>query len=99
MIINGDSLQIPSSALKNILIGATLGPFVGLLASVFALKYIEATITSVIVNAKGFLILIIAYWYLNLTPERYQIIGGLLAVLGVAILSYGKYLKMNKVAK
>ncbi len=96
LIINGESLKIPGSALKNILIGATLGPFIGLLASVFALKYIEATITSVIINAKGFLILLIAYWYLNLEPEPYQIYGGLLAVAGVAILSYGKYLKEKR---
>ncbi len=87
------NLKIPGSALKNIIIGATLGPFIGLMANIFALKYIEATITSVFINTKGFLILIIAYFYLHLVPESYQLIGGTITVIGVALLSYGKYKK------
>ncbi len=86
-------LKIPAEALKNIIIGATLGPFIGLIANIFALKYIEATITSVFVNTKGFLILIIAYFYLHLVPEEYQLVGGVIAVSGVALMSYGKYIK------
>ena len=93
LLVKKESLEIPNKALINIIIGASFGPFLGLLMNIFALKYIEATLTSVIVNTKGFIVLVIAYFYLHLLPEGYQITGGLLAVVGVAILSYGKYLK------
>ncbi len=92
-LVTKQNLKIPAEALKNIVIGATLGPFIGLMANIFALKYIEATITSVFINTKGFLILIIAYFYLHLVPEPYQIVGGVIAVVGVALMSYGKYKK------
>ncbi len=93
IFFSGETLRIPRVALVNIIIGATLGPFLGLITNIFALKYIEATLTSVIVNTKGFIVLVIAYFYLHLKPEIYQLMGGALAVFGVAILSYGKYLK------
>ena len=90
-----ESFSIPWEGMKNIILGATFGPVLGVLASFWALKYVEATISSTIINAKGFLIMVLVYFYLSIKPEVYQIYGGLLAVLGVAIMSYGKHLKIK----
>jgi drug/metabolite transporter (DMT)-like permease len=67
----------------------------GVLASIWALKYIEATISSTVINAKGFLVMLIAYFYLSIVPRPYQIIGGILTVAGVTLLSYGQH-RRNK---
>ena len=90
-----ESFAVPWEGMKNIIFGATFGPVIGVLTSFWALKYVEATISSTIINAKGFLIMILVYFYLSIVPETYQIYGGLLAVLGVAIMSYGKHLKIK----
>ncbi len=95
IVIKHESFSVPRVGVKNILFGATFGPVIGVLTSFWALKYIEATISSTIINAKGFLIMVLVYLYLSIVPETYQIYGGLLAVLGVAIMSYGKHLKIK----
>ncbi len=94
----GEDLSISREGLKNILLGSFLGPFFGVITAFWALKYVEATISSVIINAKGFLIMLLVYWYLSIAPQTYQIYGGLLAVAGVAILSYGKHLKIKSLS-
>jgi len=94
-----ESLMISWNGMKNIIIGASLGPVFGVLTSFWALKYVEAAISSTIINAKGFLIMVLAYFYLLIIPESYQIYGGLLAVLGLAIMSYGKHLKIKSLSE
>ncbi len=95
LVLKGESFNVPWVGMKNILFGATFGPVLGVVTSFWALKYVEATISSTIINAKGFLIMVLVYFYLSIVPETYQIYGGLLAVLGVAIMSYGKHLKIK----
>ena len=96
--MRGEDFSISKTVLFNVLVGATFGPFLGVLANIWALRYIEATIVSTIVNAKGFLIMLIAYFYLSIIPKPYQIYGGILTVLGVIILSYGKHLKIKQLS-
>lgn len=92
----GLSWKIPTNALWNIIAGATLGPFIGVLATLASLKYIEATINSVIINAKGIFVLALVYYVFGLVPKEYQITGGLLTIAGVIILSFGKHLKEKR---
>ncbi len=96
IIYKKESFDVPWQGLKNIILGATFGPVLGVITAFAALKYVEATISSTIVNAKGFLIMLLVYLYFSIAPETYQIYGGLLAVLGVGIMSYGKHLKIKK---
>lgn len=67
--------------------GAFIGPFLGSLLSYYALQYIPASRSVLIQSVKSFLILMVAYWILHLLPLTYQIIGGLLTIIGVIIIT------------
>lgn len=81
------SIHIPVSALKNIAIGATLGPFLGILSVYYSFKYIEASRSSIVQSLKGIFVLIGALIYFRTLPLPHQLIGGLLTVLGVFIMT------------
>ena len=83
----GKSLVIPASALKNIVIGAVLGPFLALLTVYLSFKYIEASRSSIIQSLKGIFVLAGAFIYLGTMPAVYQLIGGFLTVLGVVVMA------------
>ncbi|MCD6092348.1 MAG: DMT family transporter [Bacteroidales bacterium] len=95
----GESIQIPSKALWNIIIGSGLGPFLSALAGYQALKYIEASRSSILGSSKGLFVLIGAYFYFNTFPEIHQIWGGLISILGVILISMGRIKFSNKYKK
>jgi len=84
------SVYIPSSALLNIVIGSGLGPFLTSLAGYQALKYIEASRTSVLGSSKGLFVMIGAFIYFGTLPQTHQIIGGMISIAGVLLISLGK---------
>lgn len=89
-VYSGDQLIIPNSALKNISIGALLGPFTGILTVYYSFKYIEASRSSVIQGLKGVFVLIGSYIYFGSFPQSVQLIGGIVSVIGVMIMSLSK---------
>lgn len=89
-IISDDQLSIPLSALKNITIGALLGPVTGILTIYYSFKYIEASRSSVIQGLKGVFVLIGSYVYFGSLPQRVQLVGGIVSVIGVMIMSLSK---------
>lgn len=82
----GKPFVIPVSALKNIAIGAIVEPL-ALLTIYLSFKYIEASRSSIIQSLKGIFVLAGAYLYLGTVPVGYQLIGGILTVLGVVIMT------------
>jgi drug/metabolite transporter (DMT)-like permease len=95
IFIFGKSFSITSSALINIGIGSMLGPFLAVLASYNALKYIEAGRASILGSTKGLFVLVGAYVYFQSIPEQYQVIGGIITIVGVILVTFGR-MKINR---
>ncbi len=81
------SFLIPFEALKNIFVGALLGPFLAILAIYSSFKYMEASKSSVVQSLKGIFVLIGAWLLFGTLPLPHQMVGGLITVAGVAIMS------------
>ncbi len=98
------SIIIPVSAIKNIAIGAVLGPFLAILTIYYSFKYIEASRSSIVQSLKGIFVLAGAYFVFKSFPQPHQFIGGMITVLGVLIMTLGqagvfKYFTQNKYKK
>jgi uncharacterized membrane protein len=90
LLASGYSFKIPGSALTNTLIGSILGPFLTVFGSYNALKYVEASRVSVLGSSKALVVMIFAYIYFGSLPMEHQIYGGLISVLGVFLISFGR---------
>lgn len=90
MAVSGSSFMIPWEGMYNILIGSLLGPFLTALAQYSALKYIEASKTSIIQSSKSLFVLLGALIYFNIFPQLIQVIGGLITITGVVLVTLGK---------
>lgn len=86
----GASLDISRAALVNIGIGSVLGPFLAVLAAYNALKYIEASRQSILGSSKGLFVLAGAYIYFDSIPEKFQVIGGVITIVGVILVTFGR---------
>lgn len=88
--IFGHSIIIPLSALKNIAIGAILGPFLAILTVYYSYRYIEASRSSIVQSLKGIFVLIGAFLFFKTLPLPHQLWGGMLTVIGVLIMTLAK---------
>jgi drug/metabolite transporter (DMT)-like permease len=96
MIISlGGSFQVSSSALLNMGIGSILGPFLAVLAAYNALKYIEASRQSILGSTKGLFVLAGAFVYFRAIPEGYQVLGGIITIIGVVLVTFGRKKKIT----
>ena len=96
MKLQGLSFHISVSSLKNVLIGAFLGPFLTATVGLYAIKYIEVSRKAILSSTKGLFVLIGSYLYFNKIPGQLQIIGGFLSILGVTMIIMGKQLLQKK---
>ena len=55
-----------------------------------ALKLIEATKTSLIISSKGVWTLILAWVFLGVFPTGYQLLGGILTLIGVWLITWDR---------
>ncbi len=94
-VVYGQSFEIPVSALRNIVIGAFLGPFLAILAIYYSFRYFEASRSSVVQSLKGIFVLIGAYLFFGTFPLPHQLAGGLITIIGVLIMTLARagYLK------
>jgi len=90
VVINGQSLRIPTSALNNIIIGSFMGPFLTSIGQYSALKYIEASRSAIIQSSTSLFVVLGVFIYFGQLPMAYQIAGGLLTIGGVVLLMVGK---------
>ncbi len=95
MFVFQKSFSIPNTALLNIAIGSVLGPFLAVLASYNALKYIEASRTSILGSTKSLFVLLGSFLYFGNFPKTIQIAGGILTIIGILLISFGKMI-LNK---
>lgn len=85
-----DSLVIASKPLLNIFIGASLGPFLTVIAGYLALQYIPLSKKAIISSTKGLFVLFGAYLYFGQFPDTITIIGGLTTIMGLLLIAFGK---------
>ncbi|MDX2414825.1 MAG: DMT family transporter, partial [Bacteroidales bacterium] len=90
IIVKGESLAISNKALFNVAIGSLVGPFLTALSNYSALKYIEASKSSIIQSSKGLFVILGAWMYFSTVPEPFQIAGGLITIIGVVVLITAK---------
>lgn len=86
----GHPFTIPLSALKNITVGAILGPFLAILSIYHSLKYIEISHSSIVQSMKGIFVLIGAYLFFGTLPQKHQITGGFIAIAGIVIMTLAR---------
>lgn len=86
MITGRHSFSITGEALFNTLVGSLLGPFLTAISTFSALKYIEASKSTIIQSSKGLFVTIGAWIYFDSIPASYQVTGGILTIIGVIVL-------------
>lgn len=96
MLVFDQSFAVDWKPLGNIMIGSLLGPFLTAFVGYYALKYIEASKASLIRSTKSLFVLIGAFILFGQMPQLYQIIGGLISLLGVMLLTMGRARKAKK---
>lgn len=98
-LFSSTELTISSRALINISIGSVLETLITIVLTYEAFKYIEATRNSLVLSTRSLFVLLSAYVYFRIFPETFQVIGGLLTIVGVIAITTGKMLlkKRNKI--
>lgn len=90
LLLSQKSIEIPTSALKNIFIGSILGPFLTVIAGYLALQYIPLSKKAIIGSTKGLFVLFGSYLYFGDFPNTTAILGGILTIFGVLLIAFGK---------
>ncbi len=90
MVVYGQSFEIPVTALKNIIVGALLGPFLAILAIYYSFRYFEASRSSVVQSLKGIFVLVGAYFFFGTFPLPHQLAGGLITIAGVLVMTLAR---------
>ncbi|MFH0761359.1 MAG: DMT family transporter [Bacteroidota bacterium] len=93
LVISGQSIRIPKSALISILIGSFLGPFLTSISQYSALKYIEASRAAIIQSTTALFTVIGVFLYFGKLPMAYQAVGGIITIAGVMLIMAGRRLK------
>jgi len=93
------SISIPLSALKNIAVGAVLGPFLAILTIYYSLSYIDASRSSIVQSLKGIFVLVGAYLFFGTFPLPHQFLGGMITIAGVMIMTFAKARKSKKIPR
>jgi len=95
MLVVQESFIVPKVALKSIFIGSILGPFLTVIAGYLALQYIPLSRKAIIGSTKGIFVLIGSYLYFGKFPETIALIGGLITIIGILLITFGK-IKLHK---
>jgi drug/metabolite transporter (DMT)-like permease len=88
----GSPLAVSWKGFYNMLIGSFVGPFLTAFSQYSALRYIEASRTSIIQSTKSLFVLVGAYVYFNTFPETHQVLGGLITIGGVFLVTLGRWM-------
>ena len=86
ILFTGETIKISPEALFNVSFGSLIGPFLTAFSMYSALKYIEASKSTIIQSSKGIFVTIGAWMYFETIPESFQVIGGIITIIGVVIL-------------
>ena len=91
VIITSTPITISTGALTNTIIAAILDPVLAILLMYKAYQYIEASRGTIIQSMKGLMIIPVAFFYFGTLPLPHQIVGGVIAMIGVVIIGLGQH--------
>ncbi len=86
----GLSFSIGVNPLLYIAGGAFMGPFLAVLSSYYSFKYIEASISNIIISTKSVLVIVGAWFFFNAVMTGNQLIGGAITIIGIIVISMAK---------
>jgi drug/metabolite transporter (DMT)-like permease len=75
---------------RDLILGSFLETMIVIVFAYQALKLIEATKTSLIISSKGVWTLILAWVFLGVFPTGYQLLGGILTLIGVWLITWDR---------
>lgn len=84
--------EISLSIWRDLILGSLLETLIVIVFAYQALKLIEATKTSLIISSKGVWALVLAWVFLGVFPNGFQLTGGILTLLGVGLITWNKKL-------
>jgi drug/metabolite transporter (DMT)-like permease len=90
MLFRQESFVVSGTATLNMALGSLMGPFLTGMAQYSALKYIEASRTMIIQATRSLFVLAGSLIYLSILPELLQLVGGLVTIVGVIVMTWGK---------
>lgn len=88
LLVSDQSLAINKTAFINIFIGSILGPFLTSYTQFLSFKYIDASRATLVQSTTGIFTLILAWLYFGKLPFTYQVIGGLITIVGIVLITY-----------
>jgi drug/metabolite transporter (DMT)-like permease len=83
-------LEISGIVWRDLAFGSLLETMIVIVFAYQALKLIEATKTSLIISSKGVWTLILAWIFLDVFPTGFELTGGVITLLGVWLITFGK---------
>ena len=90
LMFNRESYGVSWKSYMNMSIGSFLGPFLGALFQYNSYKYIQVSKASLVQNTNGLFVIFGAFLYFGIFPAAYQIMGGIITIVGVSLMIYGK---------
>ena len=88
LFFKGEGLpHMPFHIWRDLSLGSLLETLIVIILAYRALKWIEATKTSLIISTKGVWTLLLAWIFLGIFPTGVQLLGGLLTLLGVWLIT------------
>lgn len=92
-LLMGYDLAIEPRLILAIVGGSLLGPFLSAFAGFNALERLKVTTWSILSTSRSFFVLIAGFLVMKILPEAYQIIGGIMTVIGVLIITFARVRK------
>ena len=84
------SFTFTPGAITNTIIAGILDPVLAILLVYKAYQYIEASRGTIIQSTKGIIIIPIAFLIFGTLPLPHQVAGGVIAIIGVAVIGLGQ---------
>jgi len=88
ILINNDFTLISLKSTIYVSIGSFLEVFLTIVFAYKSLQYIQAFKTSIIISSKGAIALFSAWLFLFIEPKLSEIFGGIISIVGVALVSF-----------
>lgn len=91
--------ELPTYSLQSVFYittGSFFGPFLGILLTFASLKYVDASITTLIGTSRSIFIVAGAFLLMGILPNVNQLIGGCLTILGILTITMADIISKKK---
>ncbi|MDQ2179858.1 DMT family transporter [Marinifilum sp. D714] len=91
--------ELPTYSIQSVFYittGSLLGPFLGILLTFISLKYVDASITTLIGTSRSIFIVAGAFLLMGILPNVNQLLGGCLTILGILTITMADIISKKK---